>query len=108
MARSTFARTCCIGPEPVLTPEEEISLGNRRGMPLGSIHQGAAVIRVCVPAIRAFELSIRDVGLLGQEIAFHALVRNYRVGELCIAVVALQYPLRHPSTVPGSINICIH
>ena len=64
-------------------------------MPLGSIHQVATVVCVFVPAIRAFELSIPNGGLFGQEIAFRTLVRNYRVGEFCIAVVALQHPLRH-------------
>ena len=93
MVGSTFARTCCTGLDPVVLLRKY--LGNLRGMPLGSIQQVATVICVFVPAIRAFELSIPDNWLFGKEIAFRTLVRNYRVGELCIAVVALQHPLRH-------------
>ena len=93
MVGSIFARTSCTGLEPVVLLRKY--LGNLRGMPLNSIQQVATVICVFVPAIRAFELSIRDGGLFGQEIAFRTLVRNYRVGEFRIAIVALQHPLRH-------------
>src|SRR5580704_3595045 len=99
MVRPTFARNCCIGLEPILLRSK--TLGNLRGMPLGSIQQVATVVCVFVPAIRAFELSLPVDGLFEQEIAFRTLVRNYRVGELCIEVGALQHPLRHTLTVPS-------
>ena len=53
------------------------------------------VVGVFIPAIRTFELSLRENGPLWQIITLRALVGNHRVGEFKIAVVALQNPSRH-------------
>jgi hypothetical protein len=53
------------------------------------------VVGVFIPAMRTFELSIRDNGLLRQEIVFRALIANHRMSEFRIAVIALQNPFRH-------------
>ena len=53
------------------------------------------VVGVFIPAIRAFELSFLENGLLRQEIAFCTLVRDHRVCEFRIAVVAFQDPFGH-------------
>ena len=53
------------------------------------------VVGVFIPAIRTFEFSFRENGLLWQIVVLRALVGNHRVGEFKIAVVALQDPSRH-------------
>jgi hypothetical protein len=53
------------------------------------------VVGVFIPAIRTFEFSFRENGLLWQIIALCALVGNHRVSEFGIAVVAFQDPFGH-------------
>jgi len=53
------------------------------------------VVGVFIPAIGTFEFSFRENGPLWQIIAFRTLVRDYRVCEFRIAVVAFQNPFGH-------------
>ena len=53
------------------------------------------VVGVFIPAIGTFELSLLENGLLRQIVAFRTLVRNHRMGEFRIAVVAFQNPFGH-------------
>jgi hypothetical protein len=53
------------------------------------------VVGVFVPTMWTFEFGSAENRLLGQEITLGALVRNHRVGEFVIAVVALQDPFGH-------------
>jgi hypothetical protein len=65
-------------------------------MPLGSIHQVAMVVGVFIPAMRAFKFrAFSQVGLLRQEIALRALIRDHRVRKFIVAVVAFQDPFGH-------------
>jgi hypothetical protein len=54
------------------------------------------VVGVFIPAMRAFKLrAFAQVGLLRQEIALRALIRDHRVRKLIVAVVAFQDPFGH-------------
>jgi hypothetical protein len=53
------------------------------------------VVGVFVPAIRTFEFSFRENGLLRQIIALRALISDHGMGEFRIAVVAFQDPFGH-------------
>jgi hypothetical protein len=61
-------------------------------MRLGAVHKVAVVVGVFISAIRTFEFSFRENGPLWQIITLRALVRNHRVGEFRIAVVAFEDP----------------
>ena len=82
-------------PQGSDAPEEDQVYLAAAAARLSAVYQVMAVVGVSITAVRVFKLSVRENGLLWQEITLSTLVGNHRMRELGIAVIALENPLRH-------------